>query len=37
MITHEEIEKLFSIQFKYIDDIQVLLMKDIEEMKHYKI
>ena len=37
IITPEEIEKLFSIQFKYTDDIQVSLKKDIEDMKHYKI
>ena len=37
MITHKEIEKLFSKLFKYTDDIQVSLKKDIEEMKHYKI
>ena len=36
MITPEEIEKLFSIQFQYTDDIQVSLKKDIEDMKHYK-
>ena len=37
MITPEEIEKTFSIQLKYTDDIQVSLKKDIEDMKHYKI
>ena len=37
MITPEEIEKLFSIQFQYTDDIQVSLKKDIEDMKHYKV
>ena len=34
MITPEEIEKLFSIQFQYTDDIQVSLKKDIEGIKH---
>ena len=37
MITSEEIEKLFSIQFQYTDDIQVSLKKDIEDMKHYRV
>ena len=37
MITPEEIEKLFSIQFQYTDDIQVSLNKDIEDMNHYRV
>ena len=37
MITPEEIEKLFSIQYQYTDNIQVSLKIDIEDMKHYRV
>ena len=35
MISPEEKEKLFSIQFQYTDDIQVSLIKDIKDKKQF--